>query len=119
MEEEQIFSHFLLSGRRCGWAEDMIAYVCVPEEEDPEPVFIREILYGGKLPEGWQDRLPRYEENSFGDWADINGCIELPFGIDGLVNMPHTLNLSDFRLEEGKISATATSPGEVSGIAEN
>ena len=108
MNDKVYYMHYIVSGRRCGGAEDSTGYICVPEEEDPESVFISEILYGGTLLEGWQDRLPTYEENSFGDWAYINGRIELPFGIDGLENMPRALELNDFKFESGNISARAT-----------
>jgi len=108
MKDQDYKRQFLMSGRQCGWSEDAVAYICVDEDEDPEPVFISEILYGGILPEGWQDRFPTYEENSFGEWASINGCIELPFGVRGSETMPQALDLSDFRFEDGKISARAT-----------
>ena len=117
MSDEIYYEHYLLSGRRCGGSENSTAYIRVPEDEDPEPIFISEILYGGTLPVDWQDRLPTYEENSFGDWAYITGRIELPFGVSGSENMPQAMSLIDFRFGEGTISANAILGAEFSSIA--
>lgn len=46
MNDKVYYMHYIVSGRRCGGAEDSTGYICVPEEEDPESVFISEILYG-------------------------------------------------------------------------
>jgi hypothetical protein len=109
MIEEGYGRHFLIAGRRVGVSEDTVAYICVSEDEDPESVFIREILYGGQLPDDWEDRFPTYEENSFGDWAHINGNIELPFGVFGSGLQQLAVELTDFRLSDGEFSAEAIS----------
>ncbi len=108
MSEKDCYEHYLVSGRRCGGSEDSIGYICVTEGEDPEAIFIREILYEGNLPEGWEDRVPTYQENSFGDWAVINGRIELPFGMESSEEIPRALKLDEFRFKNGRISASAT-----------
>jgi hypothetical protein len=110
MKEEKAFSHFLISGRRCGWAEDTTGYVSVPEEENPETVFIRDILYAGSLPDDWEDRSPTYEENSYGEWAFINGCIELPFGVALPEEKSCALVLEDFRMNGNTFSADTKCP---------
>lgn len=117
MEEEKIIGHFLLAGRKCGGCEDTVAYVRVAEDENPESVFIRDILYAGRLSDGWEERLPTYEENSFGDWAEINGIIELPFGVDTSEPRQQAVELTDFLLEEGKLSAKAIDQPEASFAA--
>lgn len=86
-------------------SEDTVAYIFVSEDEDPESVFIREILYGGQLSDDWKDRFPTYEENSYGDWAHINGNIELPDGVFGPELQGKAVELTDFRLMDGKFSA--------------
>lgn len=110
MIEDVYYRHFLITGRHCGVCEDTVAHICVAEDEDPESVFIRDILYGGQLSDDWEERQPTYEENSFGDWTYINGRIQLPFGVDGAENQLQALELSDFRIEDGKISAKAVRP---------
>jgi len=107
MIEEGDGRHFLISGRRVGVSEDTVAYIFVSEDEDPESVFISEILYGGQLSDDWEERLPTYEENSFGDWAYINGSIELPFGVIGSERRRQAVELTDFRLVDGEFSAKA------------
>lgn len=107
MIEEGYGRHFLMSGRRVGGCEDTVAYIFVSEDEDPEPVFIREILYGGQLSNDWEERLPTYEENSYGDWAYINGSIELPFGVNGIERLRQAVELTDFSLVGGEFSAKA------------
>lgn len=107
MIEEGCDRHFLISGRRCGGCEETVAYICVSEDDDPESVFISEILYDGQLSEDWEERLPTYEENSFGDWAHINGNIELPFGVIGSGRQRQAVELTDFQLVEGDFSAKA------------
>ena len=107
MIEEGYDRHFLIAGRRVGGCEDTVAYICVSEDDDPESVFIREILYMGQLSDNWEDRFPTYEENSFGDWAHINGNIELPFGVFGSGLRQQAVELTDFRLVDGEFSAKA------------
>ncbi len=102
--EQDYYRHFLISGRKHGGCEDTTAYVCVKEEQDPDAVFIREILYKGSLSDDWEERWPTEEENSFGDWADINGRIELPFGVGGPEIRLQAVELIDFRIEDGKFS---------------
>lgn len=109
MIEEGYDRHFLISGRRVGGCEDAVAYICVSEDENPESVFIREILYGGQLSDDWEERFPTYEENSFGDWAHINGNIELPFGVIGSEPRQQAIELTDFQLGDGKFSAKTIS----------
>ena len=75
-----------------------------------EAVFIHDILYGGSLADDLEDRLPTYDENSHGDWAHINGTIELPYGISDIGDHPQTMELTDFRLENGKIVADTSVP---------
>lgn len=107
MIEEGYDRHFLIAGRRVGGCEDAVAYICVSEDEDPESIFIREILYGGQLSDDWEERFPTYEENSFGDWAHINGIIELPFGVFGSGLRQQVVELTDFRLENERLTAKA------------
>jgi hypothetical protein len=108
--------YFLISGRRVGVCEDTVAYICVSEDQDPESVFISEILYGGQLSDDWEERLPTYEENSFGDWAYINGNIELPYGADEAGADERAIILEDFTLQNGTFTARAVKP-MLSGVA--
>lgn len=114
--EQDYYRHFLISGRKHGGCEDTTAYVCVKEEQDPDAVFIREILYKGSLSDGWEEKWPTEEENNFGDWADINGRIELPFGVGGSEIRLQAVELTDFRLGEGKFSARASSSPAVGSL---
>jgi len=110
MMDQEYNRHFLISGRRCGCCEDAVAFISAAEDQDPEQIFIRDILYRGALPVGWEDRSPTYDENNFGEWAYINGNIELPFPVSGTEHKLQALVLDDFRLESGKISSDATLP---------
>lgn len=110
MEVDEAKRHFIINGRICGWSEDLTAYICVDVEEDPETVFISEALYEGRLPDDWEFRAPTYEENSYGEWAYINGSIELGCGVDGAGADLRAIILEDFTLKDGTFTARAVKP---------
>lgn len=90
------------------------------EEEDPESVFISDALYEGKLPEDREFRAPAYEENSHGEWAYINGIIELGCGVDGAGSESRAIVLGDFTLKTLKDStfmANAMKPDQLGAHA--